>query len=64
MTLLKRLFQNPTDTRSVAQKRLQDVIRQDRVEAPSALARRAQQNFSRGFATQSRSPQNSPFIRV
>ena len=63
MTLLKRLFQNSTDSRSVVQKRLQDVIRQDRVEAPSALARRAQQNFSRGLSTQS-SPKSAPFMRV
>ena len=64
MALLKKLLgYSEKETRAVAQKRLWDIVSQDRIEAPSAMARRTHHS-TRRFASPRRQPQPHPFARV
>ena len=64
MALLKSLTGiSKKDARSVAQKRLWDIVSQDRIEAPSAMAQRTQHSTQRHFSPTRRAP-NQRFARA
>ena len=64
MALLKKLFgYSNKDVRTVAQKRLWDIVSQDRIEAPSAMAKRTHHSTTRRFSHAAHR-HNQPFARV
>ncbi len=64
MALLKKLLgYSEKETRAVAQKRLWDIVSQDRIEAPSMMAQRTHHS-TRRFSTVNRRQQPHPFARA
>lgn len=64
MALFKKLFNtSEKGARTVAQKRLWDIVSQDRIEAPSAMAQRTHKSTRRHFAPTA-GVHTQPFARI